>query len=363
MSANPQMISLVRDLRRMTQAHLAEAVGVRQGFISMVEAGVRVPSDDVLQLVAGALDCPVDLLEEQAPVRGGEAQDLHFRRRKTLPVTERRRMEAKLHLGYLTVRGLLRGIDYEPSLPLPALGIDDVDSPAEAARLVRRLWRIPTGPILDLTAYLEAAGMFLVPCSAPNKIDAVTRRCEEGWHVTAYNRGMPVDRDRLTRAHELGHLVLHAAFSGADAEEEANEFAAELLAPAEEIHQHLAGLTTRDLGKLIDLRMHWKVSLPFLVHRAADLGCISERQQRSFYQLLNAQGLMHHTVDHRLPPEEPTLLARIIDVHHQNHGYTVDDLATAARMTPQRFDRKFGWPAPKAADNEATASSKLKVVR
>ncbi|UUV35852.1 XRE family transcriptional regulator [Amycolatopsis roodepoortensis] len=363
MSANPQMISLVRELRRMTQTHLAEAVGVRQGFISMIEAGVRDPSDDVVRLIANALDCPVTLLEEQAPVRGGEAQDLHFRRRKTLPVTERRRMEAKLHLSYLTVRGLLSGIDYEPSLLMPSLDIDDIDSPAEAARLVRRLWRIPTGPIPDLTAYLEAAGIFLIPCSAPSKIDAVTRRCEEGWHVTAYNKGMPVDRDRLTRAHELGHLILHERYSGADAEEEANEFAAELLAPADEIYPHLAGITTRDLGKLIDLRMHWKVSVPFFVHRAADLGCISERQQRSFYQLLNSRGLMHQTVDHQLPPEQPTLLTRIIDVHRTTHEYTLDDLAESARMTPQRFGAKFGQPQHEAAEETTLRSSKLKIVR
>lgn len=361
MSANPQMISLVRDVRRMTQTQLAQRAGVRQAFISMVEAGVRTASEETLRTIADVLDCPVELLHADAPIRGGEVQDLHFRRRKTLPVTERRRLEGKLHLAYLTVRGLLRGIDYEPSLPLPTLDIEDIESPSEAARLVRRLWRIPTGPIPNVTSYLEAAGMFLIPCTAPNKVDAVTRRCDEGWHVTAFNDGMPPDRERHTRAHELGHLVLHSTYSGPHAEEEADEFAAELLAPGDEIAQHLTGLTTRDLEKLLDLRMHWRVSVPFLVYRAAVLGCISERQQRSFYQLLNARGLMHQTVDQQLPGEQPTLLERIIDVHRDSHEYTIDDLSAAALMKPPRFVATF--QPRRAAVLDERSLPRLKVVR
>ncbi|WP_322770022.1 XRE family transcriptional regulator [Frankia sp. Cr1] len=340
-SANPRMISLIRELRRMTQAELAEAAGIKQGYVSMIESGVRTVSEDTLTAIADAFDCPVDLLCQEAQIRGGEAQDLHFRRRKTLSITERRRVEGKLHLAYLTIRGMLQGIDYEPALTLPTLNLDDVESPVEAARIVRRLWRIPTGPIYSVTAYLEAAGVFLVPCNAPNKVDAVTRRCDEGWHVTAFNRGMPTDRERMTYSHELGHLVLHTGYSP-DTEVEADQFAAEFLTPADEIRPSLVGLTTRDLGRLIDLRLVWKVSVPFLVRRAADLGAISERQQKSFYAMLNSRGLLYQTVDHRLPVEEPTQLRLIIDVHRTQHGYSLEDLANAALMTPPRFAKVFG---------------------
>lgn len=358
MSANPAMIALVRDHRRLTQTDLATAVGSKQGYISMIESGVRSASDETLAAIAQALDCPVALLEADAPIRGGEAQDLHFRRRKTLPVSEKRRFEAKLHLSYLTVKGLLRGIDYEPSLPLPVLGIDDVSSPAEAAQYVRRLWRMPTGPVRDLTEYLEAAGVFQVPCNAPSKVDAVTRRCDEGWHVTAFNGSMPPDRRRVTDAHELGHLVLHYQDFGHESEVEANQFAAELLAPADEIYPQLVGLTTRDLGKLLDLRMHWRVSLPFLVYRAGELGCISERQQRSFYQLLNSRGLMHRTVDDALPAEKPTMLSRILEIHAAEHDYRPDDLASAALMTLPRFARTF----PEFSRRDTTPRPRLTVV-
>ncbi len=340
--ANPQMITLVREHRRRTQSEVAEAVGINQGYVSMIESGVRPIPDELLERISDFLDCPSALLRQHAPIRGGEAQDLHFRRRKTLPITERRRFEGKLHLTYLTIKNLLRGIDYEPTLPLPVLSPDDFQSPAEAAQIIRRTWRLPMGPIANLTAYLEAAGIFLAPCNAPNKVDAVTRRGDEGWHVTLFNLTMPDDRFRMTGSHELGHLVLHAGYSP-DLEHEADQFAAEFLTPAEEITPQLKGLTTRDLGRLIDLRLHWKVSVPFLVRRAFDLQIISERQQKSFYALLNSRGLMYQTVDHALPSEKPTALCQIIEVHRSQHGYSLDDLATAALMSRERFASTFGF--------------------
>jgi transcriptional regulator with XRE-family HTH domain len=41
--------------RRMTQAKLAEAVGVEQGYISRLERGLQEPSADVLRRLAAAL--------------------------------------------------------------------------------------------------------------------------------------------------------------------------------------------------------------------------------------------------------------------------------------------------------------------
>lgn len=46
----------------MTQAKLAEKVGVTQGAISMIERGERVPSLDVIIKLAEALGCTVDEL-------------------------------------------------------------------------------------------------------------------------------------------------------------------------------------------------------------------------------------------------------------------------------------------------------------
>lgn len=336
MTLNTRLLGALRDVRGLTQIDLQEATGLRQGYLSMLESGLRQPGPDALARLADALNVPPALLTDPTPVRGGEAQDLHFRRRKTLPVREHRRLEGKLHLAYITVQGLLQGVDFEPTLPLPVIDIDEHGDAAEAARRLRRLWRLPTGPIRHVTSYLEAAGMFLVPVDAPGKVDAVTRRGDRGWHVTVYNRTMPGDRDRLTKAHEAAHLVLHERSFGQETEDDANMFAAELLTPAAEIEPDLRGLSTRDIGRLMDLRLHWGVSLPFLVRRAQDLECVTPRTAKSLYTALNARGWLHSSVDDRVPVEQPTLLAKIVELHRVQHGYTVEDLAAAALMTPER---------------------------
>ena len=48
------------------------------------------------------------------------------------------------------------------------------------------------------------------------------------------------DRLWLTLAHELGHLCLHGAELGGDPEDEANEFTAEFLMPADVIRPRLS---------------------------------------------------------------------------------------------------------------------------
>lgn len=339
---NARLLVLLRDARGVPQSALAERVGVAQGFLSLVETGQRQPSPDVVSKIADALNVPLSLLQDDTPIRMGEAQDLHFRRRKTLPVKERKALEAKAHLALVTVRGLLRGVDYEPDLAMPALDGESDVSPTDAAKYVRRLWRMPSGPVHDLTGWLEAAGMFFMPVAAPPKVDAVTRRDPDGYAVTAIKHDLPTDRDRATKAHELGHLVLHAQAMGWEIEAEADQFAAEFLTPADEIVSSLRGITTRDLDRLLDLRRVWGVSLPFLVHRAQDLNGVTDRMARSLYAMLSSRGWMRSTVlEQPLSPEQPTLLSQVISVHIEEHGYTKEQVASAAHMLPERATAHF----------------------
>jgi Zn-dependent peptidase ImmA (M78 family) len=54
---------------------------------------------------------------------------------------------------------------------------------------------------------------------------------------------IPGDRERLTLAHEVGHVVMHHLPTEEDPEDEANLFAATFLMPADDIHGDLGNLT------------------------------------------------------------------------------------------------------------------------
>jgi len=106
--------------------------------------------------------------------------------------------------------------------------------------------------------------------------------------VILFNDAAPPDRVRLTLAHELGHLVLHAAaMSVDDVEAEANAFAAEFLMPTEVVRPSLRNLK---IGRLIDLKREYGVSMQALVERAYHLDLLSPTQRTSMYKMFSFKG-------------------------------------------------------------------------
>lgn len=167
--------------------------------------------------------------------------------------------------------------------------------------------------------------------------------------VMLLNAGLSTDRQRFTCAHELGHLVMHH-LPRESQETEADTFASAFLAPASDIGPQLAGLTTRDFPRLLELKAQWGLSVAALIRRAKDLDVISDRQYREFQIKLGRLGWRTFEPG-TLPPERPATLARVIDVHRREHGYSDTDLAHAAVMRPASFARHF---LPQQANHEHT---------
>lgn len=358
-TAQRRMVALVREARGWSQHALADEAGVSQGFISKVENGLLDLQGEQLGKVAAALGCPVELLCDDSALRGLEVTCLHHRRRSSkLTATAVRQVEAVTNLTRISVEGLLHGVDLIPEARVVPIDIDDVGDPALAARQLRAAWRVPSGPVRSLTALLEAAGVVVVqrPLGS-NAQDAVSTwpREQDRPPVMLVNAGLAPDRYRFTLAHELGHLVLHRLPSETQ-EKEANLFAAEFLAPGDQIGPELTGLTTRDLARLLTLKQQWGISIAALMQRALDLGKISDRQFREMRVQLNRLG-WRDIEPGSVPPESPATLAQVIDVHRQEHGYTVADLASVAGMTEPAF-RKHYLPAQRA-----TAATTLRLVQ
>ncbi|WP_191303880.1 ImmA/IrrE family metallo-endopeptidase [Amycolatopsis bartoniae] len=81
------------------------------------------------------------------------------------------------------------------------------------------------------------------------------------------NRGLAPDRERFTLAHELGYLLMHE-LPHEDQERQANQFAGEFLAPAQEIPPTLQGPTVRQFARLAELKKMWKASMAFPIQRS-----------------------------------------------------------------------------------------------
>ena len=181
--------------------------------------------------------------------------------------------------------------------------------PEDAARMTRMQWRMPIGPVSSLTGWLEGAGCLIVERDfGTERVDGLSQWVDD-HPILLINAHMPTDRKRLTLAHELGHLVLHTQDIGEDSEREANRFAAEFLMPAEVIRPQLRNVT---LGKLVDLKRTWGVSIQALIERAYHLELLPAPRRTSFYKQLSAKGWRKQEPgSSELAPESPQLSYQI----------------------------------------------------
>jgi Zn-dependent peptidase ImmA (M78 family) len=192
-------------------------------------------------------------------------------------------------------RHLFEEVSLRAEQHVPTLDLLDV-TPEHAARFVRAQWRMPAGPVRHLAQWLEAAGCLLIGEDfATSRVDGLSQWV--GDHpVILFNNVAPPDRVRLTLAHELGHLVLHAdALSVDDVEAQANAFAGELMMPAEVIRPALRNLR---IGRLLDLKREY--------------GVLSPTQRTSMYKMFSAKGWRSREPgSDDIAPEQPALAEAI----------------------------------------------------
>lgn len=317
------VLETARRARGYTQIELAELVGTTQPSIQRYENNLREPDPDVLTRIATALKVTSSFLQQASRPQGAMAVEAHMRRRSTAPATLWRRLEAELNMTRWHLARLYEQVSLKASLSVPQFDPEQY-SPSDAARLVRTQWRLPLGPIRNLTSWLESAGILIIEYDFGSpKVDGLSQW--SGDHpIIVLNSLVPTDRKRLTLAHELGHIVMHGNYAGDDMEDQANAFAAELLMPEDIIRPYLRNLK---VGQIIDLKRVWGVSMAALVERAHTLNMMTKDQRTSFYKMLSAKGWrIFEPASNELAPEEPQL-AKSIGYEMLASGLSRDDVA------------------------------------
>lgn len=302
------VLLVLRRAADITQEDLARRLGITQAALSRYENDLREPDDEILEKLAEALGVTPDFLQHEFRMHGAIAADAHMRRQKTTKPSDWKRVEARLnamrmHSSYLLERTPLRPQNH-------VIQVDpDERSPEDAAAMLRAAWRMPIGPVRHLIRWVESAGILVIEEDfGTHRIDGMSQWAGE-HAVIALNATLPTDRKRLTVAHELGHLALHARYTDLDVEEQANQFAAEFLMPAHVIAPELTNLT---LGKLSDLKVEWGVSMQALFERAYRMGKATADERQMFYRQLNRRGWKaREPGNDQLPAESPELAASI----------------------------------------------------
>jgi Zn-dependent peptidase ImmA (M78 family)/transcriptional regulator with XRE-family HTH domain len=320
---NPEMMILSRDLAGLTQGQLAELASISQAEVSKIESGIRTPSEDQVIAFAKHLKSPVEFFYLPDSIKSFGTACVYHRKRQSTTQAVLRRLLAIVNKRRIQVRRLLNSAEIEENL-FPRMDLDEYQGgPAEIARALRASWKLPPGPVSNLTKAIEDAGGIVLRFDfETNKVDAVSQWVLGSPPIFFVNSTTPADRMRFSLAHEVGHIVMHQLPTD-DMEREADRFASEFLMPEALIAGQLEDVT---LPRLAALKPHWKTSMAALLKRAGDLEAITERNKNYLWFRMGQLG--YKTKEPvTIPMESPSLLAALIDFHRTELAYSVSDLA------------------------------------
>jgi Zn-dependent peptidase ImmA (M78 family)/DNA-binding XRE family transcriptional regulator len=337
---NHEMVVLAREYRNLTQEQVARSVTVSQATIAKIEGGLsRDVAAHLVQRIAAALDFPVEFFYQPGERLGFGSSSYYYRRRSDITTADRRRISGVVNLLRLSLKRLLGAVELEPSRRLPFFDLEDYgSSPIHVARAVRAFWKLPEGPIKDLTMLIESAGIVVISCNFGTKaMDATSLGLADMPPMIFINRNIPNDRWRFTLAHELGHLVMHDV-PREEMEDEADQFAEEFLMPEKELRAQFASFAKIRLQDLANLKPYWKVSIAALLTRAGTLDYVSVAQKKSLWAQMSKLGYRKQEPG-VLPAERPENFDSLFTYYKRELGYTVDDLARTLAIFPQEFER------------------------
>ncbi len=345
---NPEVLIVARESRGCTQKDLADAAGVTQGLISKAERGVATLSERHIAAIADLLGYPVRLFYEAGRVREVGSACLYHRKRKTLPAKVLTKLDARMYIRNLNVINLLDGLDIEGDRIFHTMDPDEYGGdPVEIARALRTAWRVPDGPIPNLTALIESAGgIVLFEDFGHRKLFGMSCWTKRGHPLFFLNSSVSTDDLRWTMAHELGHLTMHATPPDGDPEDQADAFAGEFLAP---IARFTPDARKLSFDRLPQLKAYWGLSMKGIIKRARVVGAIDAKAATRLYKQHSARGY-NAAEPYPLKSEHSTLVNAAVNVHLREHGYSKAQLAEAALLTPQEFVRDFLKEAPTAGE-------------
>lgn len=346
------MLTLARDSRGMTQAELADVIGMGQGTLSKYETGVLDAPDEFADDAGAALTYPPQFFFQQGRPYG--FPPFHFRKRKKLSAKALGKIIAEMNIRRMHVEKLCVSFRLNNNRFIPEIDRDEfqgrskqVATVDDMARSLREAWMLPPGPVESVVDLLEENGGIVIPCDfGTDLLDAMSQRIDGLPVLFFVNVNSPMDRLRHTLCHELAHMVLHTTAFKEDGEMEceADEFAGAFLLPRDELRKQLRRF---DLPHLANLKAHWKVSMASIAMNAHRHNLISDYQKKKFFIDMNRLGYRRREPNEP-PREHPRMLRQMIEFHRNSLDYSDEDIATLLCLTADEFQKLYQFqPRPK----------------
>jgi Zn-dependent peptidase ImmA (M78 family)/transcriptional regulator with XRE-family HTH domain len=343
MASVGEMLRLARQRLGFTQKIAAAKLGVVQPVLSRYENGISDPDEATLMRAAKVYDLPRAFFDLREPVYGPPVS-VHPMPRAKADVTGRdlNMVTAELNIRVMQMRRFLEAVDFEPTSDLPEMDVEQYGDVEKIASTVRAHWGVAAGPIKNLSALAERAGVVVGTSDFGGaSISGMTFKVPGQPPLVLLNSYHPADRLRFSLAHEIGHLVMHR-FPTPTMEAEAQDFASALLMPISDISASFKGRRIT-LELLAALKPEWRVAMQALLMRAKKLGYANDNQARYLFQQISAQGWrLREPPELDFPHENPSILRSIIKNHLDVLGFSLADLCNLVPIYEREFLRMYG---------------------
>ncbi len=297
-----ERIKQARESQGWNQRILADATGITAMAISKYERALSTPSSGVLLRLAKALGLRVEYFLRGAPVT---LNHIEYRKHKNLPEQHRNKVIADVKDQIerrLALNEFLPEVWSTPfNRPKLAGSINALDEIEAMADKLRKHWQLGVNPIPDLIDTLEEHGLKVFTTVHGNiaRFDGLSAQAS-GMPLVVVGAGddWVGDRQRFTLAHELGHLLLEGrmpkTWDEQQREQACNRFAGALLVPQAEVIKALGHKRSwLEPQELLQLKHEFGLSMGGWIHRAHELGIITDKTNKALWQLFRERGWKH----------------------------------------------------------------------
>lgn len=333
---NPQMIVLARESRGWTQQVLSEKINSYKANLSRLEKGDSKVGADTLEAIAEATGYPVHFFYQKGDVLPA---NLSYRKKQNVPAKLITPIEARVNIMRMHAEFLTTALNI-PVTQLPVYEINEKNTPASVADLLRKQWKIEQPVVPALIHLLEEKGVLINMFDfETGRVDSKSIITTNGFPMIFLNASLSGDRQRFSLAYELGQLVMHTFTNPShdrDISHEANLFAAEFLMPAKDILKDFEqGITIALLG---ELKRKWKVSMIALLYRADDLGLLTPNQKRYLIQQFNQLKIRRREPKELdIPAEQPGLIRRMLADYRSKTKLGVSEIAALLSLEVSEY--------------------------
>ncbi|MDP4200374.1 MAG: XRE family transcriptional regulator [Bacteroidota bacterium] len=352
---NGEKLTEARELNERTMVSLAEEAGLSRQMLSAYESGRLVPRPDNLYRLALILGVKESYFMTPSSIKSNPT---YFRSFAALTKRARESAVRRLDIFQSLAHSVCEtGIVIEPDIPDYNLG----DSPEQYTEKqiekyaddLRRDWRLTSGPISSMSGLLEIHGI-LIACSmfGDRNLDAFSEWGQDGRpYIYLCMDKHSAARAAFTYAHELGHLLLHRQVPKKKFESrlyhklyehQADIFAGAFLLPAQSF---AAELPKFSLDYFLSIKPRWRVSVAAMIKRCAQLGWITESEEKNLWINYSRRGWRNHEPydedSAALRVDEPKLLSEAIAVLNEEGILTTESLREDLKVPADRLAKMF----------------------